>query len=78
MICCQPTIKSFFNALITIIPYTAVMQANYGPTPQVEVWYWDADNNRYFVSHLSSEVVFQGNAITIDHGQLSRGVVKIR
>ena len=78
MSCCTPTIKSFFNALITTIPYTATMQAQYGPTPEVEVWYWDSTNSRYYVNYLGSEVVFQANTITIDHGGISRGIVKIR
>lgn len=80
MSCCLPYIQAFSNKEISIINYPQSLRDVYGRVPQVQVLYWDVYANEYYVSHTSTRVALTGNpvdTITINHGGLATGIIKI-
>jgi hypothetical protein len=77
MACCPSTIVSFQNG-VTEIPYTALMQQTYGPTPRVYIWYYDVVTGKWMQSSFFTLVSFKDNIITIDHGGPQIGAAVIR
>lgn len=75
MICCEATIVSFANEATKTIPYTAAMQEQYGPTPNVQVYIKEGDE--LVLSDDTSGVVFDGTNIIADFGGQQNGIVKI-
>lgn len=78
MRCCSSIPIEFFDAAITSIPYTPLMQAQYGPTPRVFIWYYDAITGEFLQSSFFTLITFSGDVITVDHGGNSTGFVVIR
>jgi hypothetical protein len=74
MTCCTPIIQPF-NEAVTTIDYTAAMQAEFGPTPNVQVYY--RDGTEYVLSDDMSSVKLEGGFIVVDHGGVNVGLIKI-
>lgn len=74
MNCCEPTILTF-NDNITRISYSEGMAQKYGSEPNVQVYYLEDGN--YVVSNDMNRVSFDGSAITVDHGGVNVGIIKI-
>jgi hypothetical protein len=78
--CCQPYIQAFSNKATTVINYSQSLRDTFGRVPQVIVMYWDAASLDYWISHTSTRVALTGNpvdTITVDHGGLATGIIKI-
>lgn len=77
--CCKPYQFPFANIAFSSIPYTDDMKANLGPTPKVDIYYWDPKTEDYYATNggLGSQVKFDGTTISIDHGGLATGIVKV-
>lgn len=81
MPCCPETIIPFVNQILTSVGYGSSMIEKHGTHPQVTVLYFDEVNGGLVATGLYTRVAFQGNppvAITVNHGGLSTGVIKIR
>ena len=79
MSCCPSTIVPFSGVAFTNIPYTPSMQQQYGAEPRVEVVYYDNTHNDFeLVNGFSGvQIKFKDNLISIDHGGVESGLVKI-
>ncbi len=78
MPCCPSTTVSFVNAANTVIPYTPLLQQQYGPTPRVYVWYRDDVTGEYLQSSFFTFTSYGGGNIEVDHGGPQTGFVVIR
>ena len=74
MNCCEPTIVTF-NESETIINYSPSLLALYGTDPNVQVYYKDGAN--YVLSDDMNQVKFDGTNITVDHGGVNTGIIKV-
>lgn len=75
---CEPTVITFTNMSLMIIPYTAQLEAAYGPVPTVQAWIYDETAelvNPGIVIKLDSAPPTQ---ITIDFGGPASGIVIIK
>lgn len=75
MTCCVPTILSFTNQPSMTINYSAAMQEQYGPQPNVQVYIKEGEE--FVLSDDMSGVVFDGVNIVADFGGVNTGFVKI-
>lgn len=75
MTCCEPTIIPFTLASSTIIPWGPFEISEYGPQPNVQVYY--KEGSEYVLSDDMNAVVFDGSVISVDHGGIMSGMVKI-
>lgn len=76
--CCNYFLFPFANALSSNIAYTLDMQAKLGAAPRVEVYYRDdIANEFYHINIPSSEIIFSGGFVNVDHGGLASGIVKL-
>lgn len=74
MTCCPATIVTFTNQPSSTIGYTGGLAEQYGPEPNVQVFYKEGTE---FVQSEFSEVKFNGSTIIVDHGGLNTGIIKI-
>lgn len=78
MPCCEPMIQPFFNEAITTVGYGPSLQSQYGNAPRVTVFYWDG--TQYVAAGIFTSIAFTGfpvTSITVDHGGVSTGLLKI-
>lgn len=78
MSCCNPTIIPFFNAATTTVSYGPAFQSQYGLAPTVTVSYWDG--TQYVAAGIMTQIKFDTypvTQITVDHGGISTGILKI-
>jgi hypothetical protein len=78
MPCCEPTITPFFNEASTTLSYGPSLQAQYGNAPKVTVIYWDGA--QYVAAGIFTSIALDGypvTSITVDHGGISTGLLKI-
>jgi len=75
MTCCVATILNFLGVATMTINYSADMIANYGPEPNVQIYY--LDGAEYVLSDDMNQVKFDGVNINIDFGGPGEGFVKI-
>lgn len=78
MPCCPVTPIVFTDTAISVIPYTPIMQQQYGPTPRVYIWYRDAETDEYLQSSWFTFQAFGNSNITVDHGGPQTGFIVIR
>jgi hypothetical protein len=74
---CEPTIVPFENASTLSIPYTASLQAAYGPVPTVQVWISDGTN----LVNMGITATFDAyppNVLGFDFGGPASGIVVIK
>lgn len=78
MPCCSSTIQPFFNEASTTVIYGPSLQSQYGNAPKVSVLYWDG--TQYVAAGIFTSIAFTGfpvTSITVDHGGVSTGLLKI-
>lgn len=75
MLCCSPTIINFLSVPSTVVNYTAQMISDYGPEPNVQVYF--KVGTQYQLSDDMNQVSFDGSVITADYGGISSGFLKI-
>lgn len=77
--CCVPYQFPFVNVAFTDIDYNADMKAKLGQYPKVTVFYWDPAASEYYEANGGAgvEVKFDGNTISVDHGGVNTGIVKV-
>lgn len=75
MICCEATIVNFLNVSSSVVNYSAAMQEQYGPKPNVQVYY--KEGAEYSLSDDLNQVSFDGVNITVDYGGAATGFLKI-
>lgn len=76
-ISCEPTIVTFTNQSSLSIPYTASLQAAYGPVPTVQVWISDGTN----LVNMGITATFDAyppNVLGFDFGGPASGIIVIR
>lgn len=74
---CEPTIVTFTNQSTLSIPYTASLQAAYGPVPTVQVWISDGTN----LVNMGITATFDAyppNVLGFDFGGPASGIIVIR
>jgi hypothetical protein len=74
---CEPTIVTFTNQTSLAIPYTASLQAAYGPAPTVQVWISDGTN----LVNMGITATFDAyppNVISFDFGGNASGIIVIK
>jgi hypothetical protein len=74
---CEPTIVPFENASTLSIPYTASLQAAYGPVPTIQVWISDGTN----LVNMGITATFDAyppNVLGFDFGGPASGIIVIR
>lgn len=76
-ISCEPTIVTFTNQSTLSIPYTAALQAAYGPVPTVQVWISDGANlvNMGITTTFDT---YPPNVLGFDFGGQASGIIVIR
>lgn len=77
--CCVPYQFPFSNVAFSAIDYNDVMKASLGPYPKIQVFYFDPETGDYYElnGNPGTETKFDGNTISIDHGGLQSGIVKV-
>ena len=75
MICCSPTIINFLNVPSTVVNYNAQMVSDYGPEPNVQVYF--KQDVVYVLSDDMNQVSFDGVNIVADYGGVNSGFLKI-
>lgn len=75
MTCCNPTIINFLNVASSVVNYSAQMVSDYGPEPNVQVYY--KIGSQYQLSDDMNQVSFDGVNITVDYGGPASGFLKI-
>jgi hypothetical protein len=76
MICCNPTIINFLSVSSTVVNYNAQMVLDYGPEPNVQV-YFQHEDGMYVLSDDMNQVSFDGVNIVADYGGPATGFLKI-
>lgn len=74
MICCEPTIFPF-NEAVTTINYFPFLASLYGSKPNTQVYY--REGTEYVLSDDMSGVSFDGVDIVADHGGVQVGFLKV-
>lgn len=80
MACCVPYMVPFSNVSMTTVDYNTGLKELYGAYPKVTVYYYDQEANEYYEANgiPGSEVKFDGNTISVDHGGPATGQIKIQ
>lgn len=73
-LCCPNNIRTF-NEAVTNVAYTPELAAVYGEYPKIEVMY--LVGGEYRVSGTLTAVSFDGSMISVDHGGVQRGLLKL-
>ncbi len=74
---CEPTIITFTNQSTLTVPYTASLQAAYGPVPTIQVWISDGTN----LVNMGSTATFDTyppNVLGFDFGGPASGIIVIK
>lgn len=74
---CEPTIVTFTNQSTLSIPYTASLQAAYGPVPTVQVWISDG-TNLVNMGITATFDTYPPNVLGFDFGGPASGIIVIR
>jgi hypothetical protein len=74
---CDPTVVTFTNQESLSIPYTASLQAKYGPVPTVQVWVY-VDGELQNVGVVATFDAMPPSFINVGLGGVSSGIVVIR
>lgn len=81
MACCPSNILFFTDVLSTTIGYSTVLKTAFGARPRVDVYYYDEDVGEFYTDNgtpaSGTLIKFAADTITIDHGGLASGYVKI-
>jgi hypothetical protein len=79
MPCCKPYQFPFANQAFTDINYTPEMRESLGEAPKIEVFYWDPEAGEYYQTNgvPGSQMKFDGETISVDHGGLATGIIKL-
>lgn len=74
MICCEPDIFPFIEA-VTTINYSPAMIQKFGNVPNMQVFY--KEGTQYVLSDDMNLIKFDGSDIIVDHGGPMAGILKV-
>jgi hypothetical protein len=81
IVCCmEPDVFLFVNEAVTEIVYGAVLQAAHGENPSVFVYYFHEEDDSFSILGDYTRIAFDAypiNKITVSHGGLQTGKIKI-
>lgn len=78
MIECDPTIVTFVSVATLAIPYTALLQDQYGEFPTVQVWIYDGTGQLVNMGIQAAFDTYPPSMINLDFGGTASGIVVIR
>lgn len=75
MSCCNPIQQAFTNVSSVSVPYDAFEKAQFGKTPNVQVYIFDGTD--YVLSDDQNQIMVESDSIEIDLGGIATGFVKV-
>lgn len=74
---CDPTFISFTNQSTLVIPYTALLLAQYGNAPTVQVWIYDTTGELVNMGIRAAFDSYPPNELSFSFGGTASGIIKI-
>ncbi len=75
MACCEPIVQNFVDATTTDVTYGDYERALYGVKPEVTLLY--LIGTEWVLGGVFTQVIYNADTITIDHGGTFTGYVKV-